>query len=70
MNKLLGRLFRPSTWMYYVLLLAFSVAAGVMRYYLLAGVSIAVTALMLTVHLIMKNHRRKALKDFLEKNLE
>ena len=70
MNKLLGRLFRPSTWMYYVMLFAFAVAAGVMRYYLLAVVSLGVTVLMLTLHLVMKNQRRKALKDFLEKNLE
>ena len=70
MNKLLGRLFRPSTWMYYVLMLAFSVAAGVMHYYLLAGISFLVTVLMLTLHLVLKNQRRKVLKDFLEKHLE
>ena len=70
MNKLLGRLFRPSSWVYYVMMLAFSVAAGVMRDYLLSAVSLAATGLVLAVHLIMKGQRRKALKDFLEKNLE
>ena len=70
MNKLLSRLFRPSTWMHYVMLFAFAVAAGVMRYFLLAGIMFLGTALMLTIHLVMKAQRRKALKDFLEKNLE
>ena len=70
MNKLLGRLFRPSAWHYYLMLLAFTVAAGVMRYYLLAGVTLLVTALMLAVHLLLKKQRRKAMRDFLEKNLE
>ena len=70
MNKLLGRLFRPSSWVYYVMMLAFSVAAGVMRDYLLSAVSLAATGLVLAFHLIMKGQRRKALKDFLEKNLE
>ena len=70
MNKLLGRLFRPSTWMYYVLLFAFAVTAGAMHYYLLSAVSLAVTALMLTLHLVLKAQRRKLLKDFLEKNLD
>ena len=70
MNKLLGRLFRPSSWVYYVMMLAFSVAAGVMHDYLLSAVSLAATGLVLAFHLIMKGQRRKALKDFLEKNLE
>ena len=70
MNKLLGRLFRPSTWMFFVLLVAFSVAAGVRQDYLLAGVSLAGTVLILTLHLVLKARRRKALKEFLEKNLE
>ena len=70
MNKLLGRLFRPSSWVYYVMTLAFSVAAGVMHDYLLSAVSLAATGLVLAFHLIMKGQRRKALKDFLEKNLE
>ena len=70
MNKLLGRLFRPTTWIYYVMLIGFAVAAGVMRYYLLAAVCLVVTAVALTLHLVMKAQRRKALKDFLEKNLE
>ena len=70
MNKLLGRLFRPSSWVYYVMMLAFSVAAGVMHDYLLSAVSLAATGLVLAFHLIMKGQRRKVLKDFLEKNLE
>ena len=69
MNKLLGRLLRPSSWIYYVMLLAFSVAAGVMQYYLLCGISLLVTVVMLALHLTIKRGRRKALKDFLEKHL-
>ena len=61
MNKLLGRLFRPSSWVYYVMMLAFSVAAGVMHDYLLSAVSLAATGVVLAFHLIMKGQRRKAL---------
>ena len=70
MNKLLGRLFKPSSWVYYVMMFAFSVAAGVMRDYLLSAVSFAATGLVLALHLVLKGQRRKALKEFLEKNLE
>ena len=70
MSKFLGRLFKPSSWVYYVMMIAFAVAAGVMHYYLLAAISFAAVGLVLALHLVLKSQRRKALKDFLEKNLE
>ena len=70
MSKFLGRLFKPSSWVYYVMMIAFAVAAGVMHYYLLAAISFAAVGVALALHLVLKSQRKKALKDFLEKNLE
>ena len=69
MNKINGRLLRPTTWYYYVLMFAFGVTAIVLRYYLLAGIAVLVSGIMLVIHLTIKKWRRKQLKDFLEKRL-
>ena len=69
MNKITGRLLRPTTWYYYVLMFCFSAVAFVLQSYLLAGIALLVSGLMLIIHLALKKKRRKMLKDFLEKHL-
>ena len=69
MNRISGRLLRPTTWYYYVMMFAFGVTAIVLRYYLLAGIALLVSAIMLVIHLSIKKWRRKQLKDFLDKRL-
>ena len=69
MNRINGRLLRPTTWYYYVAMFAFGVAAIVLRYYLLAGIALLVSGIMLVIHLAIKKWRRKQLKDFLDKRL-
>ena len=69
MNKISGRLLRPTTWYYYVLMFAFCAVAFVLQSYLLAGIALLVSGIMLTVHLALKKKRRKMLKSFLEKHL-
>ena len=69
MNRISGRLLRPTTWYYYVMMFAFGVTAIVLRYYLLAGIALLVSTIMLVIHLSIKKWRRKQLKDFLDKRL-
>ena len=69
MNRLSGRLLRPTTWYYYVMMFAFGVTAIVLKSYLLAGISLLVSGIMLVIHLAIKKKRRKMLKDFLGKHL-
>ena len=69
MNRLNGRLLRPTTWYYYVMMFAFGVTAIVLKSYLLAGISLLVSGIMLVIHLAIKKKRRKMLKDFLGKHL-
>ena len=69
MNRINGRLLRPTTWYYYVMMFAFGVVAVVLHYYLLAGLALLISGIMLVIHLSIKKWRRKQLKDFLEKRL-
>ena len=69
MNRLNGRLLRPTTWYYYVMMFVFGVTAIVLKSYLLAGISLLVSGIMLVIHLAIKKKRRKMLKDFLSKHL-
>ena len=69
MNRLNGRLLRPTTWYYYTMMFVFGVTAIVLKSYLLAGISLLVSGIMLVIHLAIKKKRRKMLKDFLDKHL-
>lgn len=69
MNKKLGRLLKPGVGIYYVVLVAFAAAAAVLEQFLLSGIILGVTALLLTMHLVMHSNRRKNLKAFLEARL-
>ena len=69
MNKKLGRLLNPGVGIYYVVLVAFAAAAAVLEQFLLSGIILGVTALLLTMHIVMHSNRRKNLKAFLEARL-
>ena len=70
MNKKLWRLLRPGAGIFFVFLMGFAVAAGLMQYYLLAGVELGVTALLLTLYLIGQGQRRKQLRKYLSEQLD
>ena len=70
MNRKLGRLVGPNVWIYFVLLVAFSIAAAIMENFLLAITTLLITALVLTVYMILRVRRRKRVKAFLEAHLE
>ena len=69
MNKKLGRLLRPGVGIYYVVLLVFAVAAGMLNQYVLSAVMLGVTALLLLLHFLLRANRRKSLKAFLDAHL-
>ena len=70
MNKRLGRLFRPSMRGYFIFMLAFAVVTALVRQYVLAGVELAVTAMIFAVYMILKARRRKELERFVAKQLD
>ena len=69
MNKKLGRLLRPSMGAYFIVLLAFSVAAAAMQQFLLAGISLLISVVTFAVYMVIRANRRKELKAYLENNL-
>ena len=70
MNKKLERLLRPNMGGYYVLLLGFVVAAALLQNYVLAGIELAVWALIMTTYLLHRANRRKQIKAYVEKALD
>ncbi len=70
MNKKLGRLLRPDAGLFFVFLMAFAVAAGLMQYYVLAFAELGVAAILLTLYLIGRNQRRKKLHKYLSEQLD
>ncbi len=64
MNRKLGRLFWPSLWAYFAVMLTFSVAAGLMQNYILAAVELAVTLLLGIYYVASRNRRRKEIQSF------
>ena len=70
MNKKLGWLLRPGAGIFFVFLMGFAVAAGLMQYYVLAGVELSITAVLLTLHLISQAQRRKLLRKYLAEQLD
>ncbi len=66
MNKKLGRLLDPSMSGYFVVMLVFPIAAALLGQYVLAGVSLAVTALVFTFYMVSKNYRRKQIQNYVQ----
>ena len=70
MNKKLGRLLRPSSGIFFGLMLVFAAVAAAMNQYLLAAIDVALTAAILTGYLLHRKYRRKEIQKYLQKALE
>ncbi|MBQ4642395.1 MAG: DHH family phosphoesterase [Oscillospiraceae bacterium] len=70
MNKKIRRLLQPGMGLYFAILFLFVLATGLTQAYVLAVVELVVGALMLTVYLISRAHRKKQLKVFVAKTLD
>ena len=70
MNKKLGRFLKPNLGVYLVIILAFSIGAVFFGNYILAAISLFVTALLFVIHLAYRSNRSKELKAFLEASLD
>ena len=70
MNKRLGRLFRPSMRMYFILLLVFALVTALLQQYWLAGVELAMTGLIFMIYMLIKRRRRRELEKFLQEHLD
>ncbi len=67
MNKRLGRLLNYDVGVYFIFLLAFGVVSALLGQYILAGVELAVTAVLFALYLIFRANRRKAIQAFIQK---
>lgn len=70
MNKKLGRLLRPNMGVYIGVMLAFCVAAALLRQYILAGVELTVTVMVLTLFLAHRARRHNQLREFIHRMLD
>ena len=70
MNKKLARLLQPSMGGYLIVLIGFTLAAALFQNYILAGIELAVTALVLGLYQISRTNRRKKLQDFVQRHLD
>ena len=66
MNKKLGRLLQPGMRAYFIVMVLFVAAAAVLQQYILAAAEAAVTAILLAVHLVQKDKRRKDIQAFIQ----
>ena len=70
MNKKLGRLLRPNMGWYILALLAFAIATAGFQNYLLAGVELAVTAVVFWIYANSRRSRKKRLQEFIQSHLD
>ena len=70
MNKKLGRLLRPNMAYYFLFSAIFPVAAFVLRQYLLAGIGAGAVFVALLIYLLVSNHRRKRIVEYVRNNLD
>ena len=69
MNKKLGWILRPRYTIFFIVLMSFSAAALFLGQYVLAGVEFAVSAVLLTVVLLLKSRNRTLLQNYLHNAL-
>ena len=67
MDKKLGRLLRPSTGMYLLILFGFGVITAISGDYVLAGLQLGVTVLILALHLMYRTRRLNELQAYLQR---
>lgn len=65
MNKKLERHLRPNNGMQFIVLFLFGIAALLLEQYVLAGVELGVTVLLIIVYLFLREHRRKQIDAFI-----
>ncbi|MBQ9168373.1 MAG: DHH family phosphoesterase [Oscillospiraceae bacterium] len=65
MNKKLGRLIQPSMALYFVVMICFTVAAAVLKHFILASVEAGITAVLFAFYWVQKNRRRRELQAFI-----
>ena len=65
LDKKLGRLLKPSAGLYFLVLLGFGITAALLENYILAGVELAATLLLLMVHLMYRAHRHQQLQAYI-----
>jgi len=64
MNKRIGRMIKTNVGWYFALLFGFGIAAVVMRYYVLAGVELGISTLLLIGHIMYRSFRRGELQNY------
>lgn len=67
MNKKLERLLKPSAWLYFAVLLIFGVTTALLEQYILAGIELGITLLLVIVYLVFRSTRRRELQAFIQK---
>ena len=66
MNKKLGRLLQPGMAWYFIVMLAFGIAALLLQYITLAVVELAVTAALFIFYRVQKTRRQKEIQTFIQ----
>ena len=66
MNRKLGHLLNPSVALYLVLLFAFGIVTALMENYVLAAIELAISILVLAMHLVYRAQRYKQLQTFIQ----
>ena len=64
MNKKLSRLFWPSLWLYFAVMVLFVLAAAITQNYILAGAEAAAAVLAAVFYLVNRERRKKSLQQF------
>ena len=64
MNKKLSRLFWPTLWAYFAVMVLFVVAAAVTQNYILAGIEAAAAVLVAVFYLVSRERRKKTLQQY------
>ena len=66
MSKRIGRMIKTNVGWYFTMLYGFGIAAVVMRQYLLGGVELGVTTLLLIGHIMYRSYRRGEFQSFVQ----
>ena len=67
MNKKLGRLLYPQTWVYFLVMGLFALAAFLLKQYILGAVEAVVTVIAYVVFAIHRRSRQREVQNFLNK---
>lgn len=70
MKKKLHRLLNPSAWLYFVVLALFCAAAALFEHYLLFGIMLGVSAILLFGYILFQVSRHRQMRDFVQENMD